>query len=356
MPLYPGLLNHWFIACRSSQLRRRPLARTLLGQPLALFRAGSGQAAALVDRCPHRNVPLSQGRVTGECLACPYHGWEFDGQGLCRAVPGLVEGAPSGQAEDTDQPQARNAIAVPTAEQDGFVWIYHGAGAPASAPAGVPASPPPRFAHLGETGYAAFSGEATLQAALPDALENFLDGTHTHFVHTGLIRSAAARKPVTAIVRRGVASVEAEYPDEGQQSGLISRLFGAGVDDVFGRFCLPSTAQLEYRARGQLKLLISLCFTPINEGRQRLFAVAVGPAPALVVALAGPLLRLFFLQALRQDQRILRLQAANLRRFGEPRYAYTPLDLLGPHILRLLKHGPAPRAEDWPEQRVTLRL
>ena len=252
------------------------------------------------------------------------------------------------EAESAEQPEARNAAAVPTAEQDGFVWIYHGTGAPAG--------PPPRFAHLGEAGYATFSGEATLEAALPDALENFLDGTHTHFVHAGLIRNAGARKPVTAIVRRGAASVEAEYPDEGQQSGLISRLFGAGVNDVFGRFCLPSTAQLEYRARGRLKLLISLCFTPIDASRQRLFAVAVGQAPASVGALAGPLLSLFFLQALRQDQRILRLQAANLRRFGEPRYACTPLDLLGPHILRLLKHGPAPRAEHWPEQRVTLRL
>ena len=342
--MYPGLLNHWFIACRSAQLRRHPLARMVLGQPLALFRAGSGQAAALVDSCPHRNVPLSAGRVTGECLACPYHGWEFDAQGVCRAVPGLSDD----ETETAEQPEARNAAAVPTCEQDGCVWVYHGMGAPAG--------PPPRLAHLGEPGYAAFSGEALLEAALPDALENFLDGTHTHFVHAGLIRSAGARKPVTAIVRRGAASVEAEYPDEGQQSGIISRLFGAGVDDVFGRFCLPSIAQVEYRAHGRLKLLISLCFTPIDATRQRLFAVAVGRAPALVGALAGPLLSLFFLQALRQDQRILRLQAANLRRFGEPRYAYTPLDLLGPHILRLLKHGPAAQAEGWPEQRVTLWL
>jgi len=340
--MYAGLENQWFIACRSSQLRGRPLARTVLGQPVVLFRSSGGQAAALVDRCPHRNVPLSQGRVRGERLACPYHGWEFDGQGVCRAVPGLAE------EDDAVQPEARNAAAVPTTEQDGWVWMYHGASAPAG--------PPPRFAHLGEAGYAAFSGEASLEAALPDALENFLDGTHTHFVHTGLIRSNAKRKPVTAIVRRGAASVEAEYPDEGQQSGIISRLFGAGVDDVFGRFCLPSTAQLEYRAGGQLKLLISLCFTPIDDTQQRLFALAVGRAPARLGALAAPLITLFFWQALRQDQRILRLQADNLRRFGEARYAYTPLDLLGPHILRLLKHGPAQQAEAVPEKRVSLRM
>jgi phenylpropionate dioxygenase-like ring-hydroxylating dioxygenase large terminal subunit len=285
--------------------------------------------------------------VTGGRLACPYHGWEFDGHGVCRAGPGLAE------EDEATGPEARNAVTVTAAEQDGCVWVYHGSGAPAG--------PPPRFAHLGDAGYTAFSGEAILEAALPDALENFLDGTHTHFVHGGLIRSEGSRKAVTAIVRRGAASVEAEYPDEGQQSGIISRSFGAGVDDVFGRFCLPSTAQLEYRAGGQLKLLISLCFTPIDEAHQRLFATAVGRAPAVVGALATPLIKLFFLQALRQDQRILRLQAANLRRFGKPRYAYTPLDLLGPHILRLLMHGQTPQAEApqteaLPEKRVRLRM
>src|SRR5579859_916411 len=159
--MYAGLQNQWFIACRSSQLRRRPLARTVLGQPLVLFRS-SGPAAALVDRCPHRNVPLSAGRVTGERLACPYHGWEFDGQGVCRSVPGLVAADAAATGDETAagdetarnneltaedgpahaQPEALNATAVPTAEQDGCVWVYHGAGAPTS--------PPPRFAYLGQ--------------------------------------------------------------------------------------------------------------------------------------------------------------------------------------------------------------
>jgi phenylpropionate dioxygenase-like ring-hydroxylating dioxygenase large terminal subunit len=53
----------WYVACRSSELRRRPLACTLLGTPLVLFRGEHERPAALLDRCPHRNVPLSLGRV-----------------------------------------------------------------------------------------------------------------------------------------------------------------------------------------------------------------------------------------------------------------------------------------------------
>jgi len=337
---FPELNHHWFILCQSRQLRAKPLQRALLGTPLVLFRATDGQAAALVDRCPHRNAPLSAGRLNEGRLACPYHGWQFDGAGQCRAVPGLTsEGAPP----------ARNIAAHPVVEQDGFVWVYATAGE-------IPVTRPRPFAHLQQKGYTHFVGEASLNAALPDALENFLDGTHTHFVHSGLIRAEGRRQETTVVVRRHADGVEAEYLDEGQQSGLISQMFGAGIDDVFGRFTLPSIAHLEYRARGQVKLLISLCFTPETESLQRLFAVVVGQAPPGLGWLARPVIKLLFWQALQQDRQIVELQTANVRRFGGPQYVYTELDVLGPHILRLLKHGPTAPTESLPEQRIRMRL
>jgi phenylpropionate dioxygenase-like ring-hydroxylating dioxygenase large terminal subunit len=58
--------------------------------PLVLFRS-QGRAAALLDRCPHRNVPLSLGRVLADGrLECAYHGWQFDYEGVCRKIPGLA--------------------------------------------------------------------------------------------------------------------------------------------------------------------------------------------------------------------------------------------------------------------------
>src|SRR5262245_26076824 len=82
------LARHWYVACRSGALGRRPVARTVLGVPLVLFRDAAGGAAALLDRCPHRNVPLSLGHVVPEGhLECAYHGWQFDGTGRCRLVP-----------------------------------------------------------------------------------------------------------------------------------------------------------------------------------------------------------------------------------------------------------------------------
>ncbi|MCC6192688.1 MAG: aromatic ring-hydroxylating dioxygenase subunit alpha [Anaerolineales bacterium] len=336
---WPALAGHWYIAATGRELRRRPLARTVLGLPLALFRSAGGRPAALLDRCPHRNVALAGGRLARGCLACPYHGWQFDAAGACRTLPGLPEGAPSAQA-------ARATPAFATLEQQGFVWVYLGDDAPSSGP--------PAIAHLSERGYTSFSGAAgLLTAALPDALENFLDGLHTHFVHAGLIRREGHRREVTVTVRRTAGGAAAEYPEA--PSGFIARLFGGGLDRAVGAFRLPCVAALDYWAGPRLKLGLTLHFTPVDAAHVRLFAVGVAPAPALGGRLGEPLLVALMRLALRQDAAILAAQAANLARFGGPRYAYTPLDVLRPHIQRLLRHGPS--AEGLPaEQRVAMRL
>ncbi|HEX8823532.1 MAG TPA: Rieske 2Fe-2S domain-containing protein, partial [Archangium sp.] len=108
------LPQSWFILCASRELGRKPLARTLQGTPLVLFRNEAGRPAALMDRCPHRNVPLSMGKVVGGQLQCGYHGWRFDAAGQCRAIPGLL-GEP--------EAKSRCASSFATREQDGFVWV-----------------------------------------------------------------------------------------------------------------------------------------------------------------------------------------------------------------------------------------
>src|SRR5437764_226212 len=78
------LKGHWFIAAMSREIRDHPVATTLFGTPLVLFRGASGRVGALLDRCPHRNVPLSLGQVGRDgTLQCAYHGWRFDTAGAC---------------------------------------------------------------------------------------------------------------------------------------------------------------------------------------------------------------------------------------------------------------------------------
>src|SRR5207253_10302494 len=80
--------NCWQVIAATAEIRHVPLPRTVINEPVVLFRTHSGEAVALADRCPHRFVPLSLGRVVGDEIQCGYHGLCFDRDGISVRVPG----------------------------------------------------------------------------------------------------------------------------------------------------------------------------------------------------------------------------------------------------------------------------
>ncbi|HEV8548953.1 MAG TPA: Rieske 2Fe-2S domain-containing protein, partial [Polyangiaceae bacterium] len=168
------LARAWYVACESRDLGKKPLAVELLGVPFVLFRGEGGQAACLLDRCPHRNAPLSLGRVVaGGRLECRYHGWQFERSGRCALVPGL-----SGASEARE----RQAPACAVREAHGFVWVWPELDAePSAEPFALPALTP---------GYARVVRRVQAEGTLHATLENALDVPHTAFLHRGLFRGA----------------------------------------------------------------------------------------------------------------------------------------------------------------------
>jgi phenylpropionate dioxygenase-like ring-hydroxylating dioxygenase large terminal subunit len=331
----PETLHGWFAGCLSTRLRGAPLPLNLLNRPVVLFRDAQGVARGLEDRCPHRLARLSDGAVKDGALRCPYHGWRFDGGGACIQVPGLVGDPPSPK---------RCATPIQVAERDGVVWL----GADAE-------GEPPALPLSADRAYTTFSGEATLHARLFDALENFLDATHTHFVHPGLIRKEGPRKVVRVQVIPSGDGVEAVYRDEGTQSGVIARAFGADVDCSIGRFRLPGTVELDYLAGDTLRMRVGLFFRPGAGETTHVVAVSSGRAPRAAAWLVRPAIKLLFRLALRQDARILSRTAENRRRHPEQDYVFTELDVMAPHLLRLLRQGPARGAVPAPRE-IEMRL
>jgi phenylpropionate dioxygenase-like ring-hydroxylating dioxygenase large terminal subunit len=338
----------WFVAARAEAVRRRPIAATVCGVPLVLFRGAGGQPGALEDRCPHRNAPLSAGRVRAGELECAYHGWRFDRGGACLAVPAL------GRAPES---AAARANAFPCLEQDGWVWV-----APSGAP---PPSPPRRLPLLGARGYTTVRSQLEVQASLYRAVENVLDVPHTAFLHGGLFRRSGAGREVEVAIRRWADRCEAEYLGEPRPAGLVGRVLAprGGVVEHFDRFLLPCVAEVEYRLGGASHLLATTAATPVDAERTRLFSVVTFrlPVPGW---LAAPVLFPVARVILRQDARMLALQTEVVARFGGERFATTEVDVLGPQIARLLReagHGasPAPSPADAPpahEHRVRMRL
>ena len=54
---------------------------------LALFRTRDGVLGCVVDQCTHRGAALSAGKVSGDCIRCPFHALSFDKTGKCTFIP-----------------------------------------------------------------------------------------------------------------------------------------------------------------------------------------------------------------------------------------------------------------------------
>ena len=325
------LKDAWFIACESASLGARPFPLTVQSTPLVLFRDENGTASALVDRCPHRNAPLSAGRVRKGTLECAYHGWRFDGQGTCRAVPGLCS--------DDVSLKARNAEMRACRELDGYVYV-------ASSP-GVPSTDPFRFPHLKDPSFTSVRKDFVVKASLHTALENVLDVPHTAFLHGGLFRTEEKKNTIDVVVRKHGTFVEAEYLGEPRPEGLAGRLLApqGGVVVHFDRFLLPSVAQVEYRLGEKSTLFSTSAMTPISAYETHIWACVTYRLPvphAVVRPFVEPIVRKIF----EQDRALLERITETVRLFGGERYTSTEIDVLGAQILRLLTQaskGEAPR-------------
>ncbi|MCA9534740.1 MAG: aromatic ring-hydroxylating dioxygenase subunit alpha [Myxococcales bacterium] len=343
-----GVPDDWYVACESRALRASPLAVELLGHRLVLFRDARGVARALQDRCSHRNVPLSMGRVCEGQVECPYHGWRFDGDGRCTHVPGLL---------DDDRDAGARGRAVPslhTRESAGYVWVYSTVGVePTREPFALPLVDDPSYTTVNHV--------QDFEGSVHAVAENALDVPHTAFVHRGLFRSGGETRGIDVDVQRFADRVEAEYIGEPRPDGMIGRLLspGGGVVRHWDRFFLPCIAQVEYRLGEDSHVVATTALTPIAEHKTRMFASVSFrmPIPGRLVTMLKPI----GLRILDQDVRILARQMENIRAFGGPRYASTKLDVLGPSIEKLLRTAErgdrgAPAAEGDEPARRSLRI
>jgi nitrite reductase/ring-hydroxylating ferredoxin subunit len=167
------LPNGWFAVAFSKDLREgdvRPIH--YFGEDLVLFRTRSGQARVLDPYCPHLGAHLGHGgRVMGETLRCPFHGWQFDGaSGACTAIP-YCERIPARARVRAWDVVERNGLV--------FTW-YHAEQKP----------PEWDFPVLPEIGHPDWSEPRTFELELPvavqDSHENNNDPVHFQFVHRSL--------------------------------------------------------------------------------------------------------------------------------------------------------------------------
>lgn len=312
------LEDYWHIVCASNKLRTKPMAVTLFAKHVVLGRDEEGKAFALEDRCAHRNMPLSCGKIAKGQIQCPYHGWQHDATGQVSLIPSI----PSSK-----QNTGRFKInAYPCYEQQGYIWVCL-SGRPIQ-------QSPPEFPYMGTQGWHTFRMKTRFKTTPENCLENFLDVPHATFVHKRWFRSPHA-KTIQAKVTTLEDGAMGEYLQEPRKKSWVFGLLSSHKSQLThtDRFIAPSMSRVDYQFSDQRHYIISSFCSPVNEQETEVFTVI-----SYRYAYLGWLIRLVFEPLsrliIKQDVKTLNQQQANTARFGEEKFAQIPQDLLRPHIVR----------------------
>jgi phenylpropionate dioxygenase-like ring-hydroxylating dioxygenase large terminal subunit len=166
-------INFWYTAGRSTDVTTTPVRRRMLGQDFVLFRDTTGKVHCLADTCIHRGASLGLGKVKGDCIQCPYHGWQFDGDGACRKIPSL-----GAQARI---PARARVDAYPTVEKYGLIFAFLG---DIPEEERCPILPIPEYGADGpEPGWTATIQNFEWAFDYQRSIENGIDAAHNEYVH-----------------------------------------------------------------------------------------------------------------------------------------------------------------------------
>jgi len=178
--------NAWYVAARPEEIGAEPLRRLICNEPIVFFRTPDGAPAALADRCIHRRLPLSMGRLVDGHLQCGYHGFKYDRTGKCVWIPG-----------QENIPRRACVRSYPLVERFGFTWIWMG-DAEAADDSKLPVMP-----GLDEDGWKAFGDHLNVKAHYQLLVDNLIDLSHESYVHTSSIGNDQVAETPIEVRREG---------------------------------------------------------------------------------------------------------------------------------------------------------
>ncbi|MBI3724942.1 aromatic ring-hydroxylating dioxygenase subunit alpha [bacterium] len=298
------LKDRWYVAALSSEVSAsRPIGRRILEENLVLHRGARGEPLCFRDRCLHRNAQLSEGRIEGGCLVCPYHGWSYDRDGHCVRIP-------SEGPESFVRP-LKTLERFETREQDGLVWVFLGDAAKSR-------GDPFRFPHVGEPGWESYTMVTRFENDVTNCVENFIDVPHTLSVHGTWFRDEVKRK-IAATVERTADSVSVTYHHEGDRIGFWGRILNPWNEPVThtDRFFMPNVTRVDYDFGEKRSFVITSQCTPVAPLETLVFTgIAYRLGSRVLDRLARIWLPRYTRKVIEQDVVILANQGRSLRAYG----------------------------------------
>ena len=157
----------WYVAGWSKEFSRSIKRITIMSENIAMYRTTAGKLVALQDRCPHKSLPLSMGRLIEDNIQCGYHGMTFNTAGHCVRIPG-----------QDSIPKSAVVKSFAVHEQNDIVWIWMGP---------IHEADSKEIFHLkqfDDPAWKAHQGDALhFQSNYLNVAENLVDPAHVSFVH-----------------------------------------------------------------------------------------------------------------------------------------------------------------------------
>jgi phenylpropionate dioxygenase-like ring-hydroxylating dioxygenase large terminal subunit len=205
--------NGWFAIALSEEIAPGAVAiRHYFGQDLVVFRTESGRISVVDPHCPHLGAHLGHGgRVAGERIRCPFHGWEFDAEGVCRAIDYAKRIPPTARLESW-----------PALERYGFVFVWRDArgAAPSFELPEIPEASSPEWSTHQRY-------EWTIRAHGQELGENGVDPAHFRHVH-GTLNVPVMTATEDGPLRRAHQPIEMRTPRGDVKGEIEARSFGMG--------------------------------------------------------------------------------------------------------------------------------
>ncbi len=178
--------NAWYVAAWDHEVPDDALfTRTLLGEPILLYRVADRRVVAMTNRCCHRHAPLSIGRKEGDCVRCMYHGLKYDQQGRCVEIPG-----------QNAIPASLQLKTYPVVESGRWIFVWMGD------PKKADRALLPDVSALRHPQWRMKPGYLHYQANYLVISDNLLDFSHLSFVHEGTLGGTGAIAEIRPKVER----------------------------------------------------------------------------------------------------------------------------------------------------------
>lgn len=261
------LINLWYVAEWSSAVTHaKPVKVKMLGQHLALFRDTKGKAHCVSDVCLHRGGSLGNGRVIKDCIACPYHGWQFTGEGKVDYIPS--------EGRDFNIPDRARVDAYPTEERYGMIWVFLG-DLPEHERPSIPELP-----EFDDPEWRAINDEWHWKAEAARVIENGIDLAHASFVHPMFGYPETATENTIDKVEKddwhGV-SWNTQYPPE-LTGGFLNwrkliRRERQPTVTIPAWYLSGFVVRIQIKLNEKMSILMFDCNTPVDEFNTRTFAI-----------------------------------------------------------------------------------